>query len=192
MFYKALPNSRKEVSEIIRSFKNKNYDTKGLFSQQATEDNFKKLAGKYKYIHLATHSFVDMDEPDLSGIAYYHPFFSESENDGVLYAGEIYNMELNADLLVLSSCESGSGLIMKGEGVLAVSRGFLLAGAKNLVVSQWKVADTPTSELMIHFYNNILEGQSYRKALKNAKIKLLENTDTAFPRFWSAFMLIGN
>lgn len=192
IFYNALPNSRKEVSEIIRSFKNKNYDTKGLYSQQATEDNFKKLAGKYKYIHLATHSFVDMNEPDLSGIAYYHPFFSESENDGVLYAGEIYNMELNADLLVLSSCESGSGLIMKGEGVLAVSRGFLLAGAKNLVVSQWKVADTPTSELMIHFYNNILEGQTYRKALKNAKIKLLENTDTAFPRFWSAFMLIGN
>ena len=98
---------------------------------------------------------------------------------------------MNADLLVMSSCESGIGKLKKGEGMIALTRGFLYAGARNIIHSLWKVNDKHTSELMVELYNNILNGQDYGEALHNAKLKLIAGERTAFPASWSSFVLIG-
>jgi CHAT domain-containing protein len=96
--------------------------------------------------------------------------------DGVLYSGEIYNIKLNADLVVLSVCETGLGKIQEGERIIGLTRALLYAGAKNIIVSLWQVADESTSDLMVDFYKNSLayKGQlSYSEALRNAKLKMI-------------------
>ena len=98
---------------------------------------------------------------------------------------------MNADLVVLSSCESGIGKLVKGEGLMGLTRGFLYSGSNNLIVSLWKVSDKHTAELMIELYKNILAGKSYSQSLRAAKLKLIQNPITAFPKSWSSFVLIG-
>jgi CHAT domain-containing protein len=109
----------------------------------------------------------------------------------VLFSSEIYNLELNADLVVLSSCESGIGKLVMGEGVMALTRAFLYAGARNIIYSLWEVSDRHTSQLMIDLYKHILSDQGYSRALQAAKLKLIEEEETAFPKKWSGFVLLG-
>ncbi len=143
----------------------------------------------YPYLHFATHGFVDEDNPALSGLLLAAD--TTSAEDGILYAGEIYNLGLKADLVTLSACETGLGKLAAGEGVIGLTRAFLYAGAANLIVSLWQVADESTSELMIHFYGNLLTGQTKSAALQAAKNKLLESAQYADPYYWSPFVLIG-
>jgi CHAT domain-containing protein len=93
---------------------------------------------------------------------------------------------------VLSACESGLGKIVRGEGVLGLTRALAFAGIKNIVVSLWQVADKSTSELMIAFYKNILEGKSYASSLREAKLKLIKGGIYSYPLEWSPFVLFGN
>ena len=112
--------------------------------------------------------------------------------DGILYLGEVYNLNLNADLVVLSACETGLGKIARGEGLIGLTRGFLYAGAQNLLVSLWQVNDASTSQLMIDFYRNMLNGESKPTALREAKLALIENDPKyAGPYYWAPFVLIG-
>jgi CHAT domain-containing protein len=111
-----------------------------------------------------------------------------------LYSGEIYNLKLNADLVVLSACETGLGKIQQGEGIIGLTRALLYAGAKNIIVSLWEVADESTSDLMVNFYKNTLAGKgqlSYSEALRNAKLKMIGEGKYAHPLYWSPFILIG-
>lgn len=101
------------------------------------------------------------------------------------------NLNLKSDLLVLSSCESGVGKLMKGEGLQALSRGFFFAGTPNIVFSLWRILDKPTKKLMVNFYSNVLNGLSYSEALRQAKLSLINDPQTAFPYFWSSFILVG-
>lgn len=96
------------------------------------------------------------------------------------------------NLLVLSSCESGVEIAIRGEGLIAINRTFFYAGAKNIIFPLWKVNDQYTSDSMIDFYKNYLETKDYSQALRQAKLKMLENPTTANPRFWVPFVLIGN
>ena len=115
------------------------------------------------------------------------------ENDGVLFSGEIYNLELDADLVVLSACETGLGKISKSEGIIGLSRALLYAGADNIIVSLWKVTDKSTAKLMVDFYSNLLENEAERaEALHRTKLKMIEQGEFAHPFFWSPFVLIGN
>jgi CHAT domain-containing protein len=109
----------------------------------------------------------------------------------VLYSGEIYNLTLDADLVVLSACESGLGKVVRGEGILGLTRGFLYAGARNVVVSLWQVADKSTADLMVEFYRNVLNGESFSAALRNAKLALIKAGKYAYPLEWSPFVLVG-
>jgi len=147
----------------------------------------------YKYLHFATHGFVNTDKPELSGIFLAQD--STLDEDGILYQGEIYNLELNADLTVLSACETGLGKIKKGEGLIGLTRALLYAGSRNIIVSLWSVADESTSELMIDFYKNLLEGNQllseFSKPLQKAKLKMIEEGKYAHPFYWSPFILIG-
>lgn len=186
-----LPYSATEVRRIVQAFDWEREKSAGFIAGAASKANFIAQAGKYKYLHLATHSFVNEAQPNLSGIAFFPPEDGASGDDGILYAGEIYNLELNADLVVLSSCESGLGKLVKGEGLMAMTRGFLYAGAANVMVSLWQVFDKHTSELMAEFYRQMLRGKSYAAALRAAKLQLIGDPLTAFPGSWSSFVLIG-
>jgi CHAT domain-containing protein len=144
---------------------------------------------KYNYLHFATHGIVDETDPELSRI-----FLNEnSGDDGHLFAGEIYNLNLNAELAVLSACQTGLGKYSKGEGVIGLSRALVYAGAKNLVVSFWSVADESTAQLMTDFYSELLKnpGKGFSYALQQSKIKMIGSKEFSDPYYWAPFVLIG-
>jgi CHAT domain-containing protein len=91
----------------------------------------------------------------------------------------------------LSACQTGAGKLARGEGIMALTRGFLYSGARNIIASLWKVYDQHTSQLMVELYRQILSGKSYSAALRAAKLKMLEKPETAGPQSWAAFVLIG-
>jgi len=186
-----LPGSEKEVDLIDSIFVKKNMAVEEVLNNNATESYVKQANLKnFKYIHIATHGIVNIAEPKLSGLIFYP---EKDRNDGILYSGEIYNLELNADLVVLSACETGIGKISKSEGVIGLSRALMYAGAKNIIVSLWKVSDESTTDLMVDFYTNLITDKKVKtEALYNAKIKMIKSGGNyAHPFFWSPFVLIG-
>ncbi len=182
-----------EVKSIIELFAEMAGDrtSRAYFHGDATEDVFKAEVKDFRVIHIATHSFINEERPQLSGVVFAQDVSPNTGEDGVLYAGETYNLELNADLVVLSSCESGVGKLIRGEGMMALSRGFLYSGARNIIFSLWKIPDRHTSELMVEFYRQMLSGYSYAESLRRAKLSLIENPATARPRSWASFILVG-
>ncbi len=157
-----------------------------FLSDAATESIFKKYASSSGIIHLSTHSFLNNRQPVI--------FFSnknDKKNDGLLELGEIMNLQLNCDLVVLSSCNSGKGIIDKAEGILGMTKAFLGAGAKSVVVSLWDVNDKYTSILMSSFYKNLAAGMDKSAALRKAKLEMIK-TLSPNPYFWAAFTLNGN
>ena len=189
-----LPGTESEVQAIFKEFDEKGKKALVQIKKSANEE-FIKQGGleKYQIIHFATHGFVNTEKPELSGIFLAQD--STLNEDGILYSGEIYNLKLNADLTVLSACETGLGEIKKGEGLIGLTRALLYAGSKNIIVSLWKVADESTSDLMIDFYKNLLkeeqEKQKFSQALQEAKLKMINEGKYAHPFYWSPFILIG-
>ncbi len=182
-----LPGTDAEVTTIAGLFASNSSVAK--FSD-ANESLIKsgKLAD-FNYLHFATHGIVDEVDPELSRIF----LNNTSAEDGHLYAGEIYNLNLNANLAVLSACQTGLGKFSKGEGVIGLSRALVYAGAKNIIVSFWSVADESTAQLMTDFYTDLLKNknQSFRKNLQQAKLKMINENRYAAPYFWAPFILIG-
>lgn len=185
-----LPNTKKEVNEIAKIIQSNNGQANILLNKNATKANLSNEleSQPYQFIHIATHGLVNFKKPKLSALACYS---KNATMDNLIYANEIQFKDINADLVVLSSCESGIGQLVEGEGLLALNRSFIYSGAKNVLFSLWKVNDKYSSELMINFYENYFQDQSYTAALRNAKLKLLENPITAEPKFWAAFVLMG-
>lgn len=186
-----IPYSKEELEEIVTIFDEYKVPARGYFYNRAHRHEFITQARNYTILHIASHGFVNPEQPDLSGILLAAPPAATSISDGIVYAGEFYNLDLNADLVVLSSCESGTGDIIRGEGLMAMTRGFLYSGAQNMIVSLWKVFDRQTKDLMIAFYRSVLSGNTYAEALRDAKLLMLEDELTAFPHLWSGFILIG-
>ncbi len=188
-----LPGSLKEAQAISNVFRAKKLPATTFFFGDATEAGIKNSAlSEYKYLHVATHGFINEKYPDLSGLILYPD--STSAEDGILTAGEVYGLKLNADLVVLSACETGIGKIAEGEGLLGLSRAFIYAGAKNLAVSLWKVSDKATADLMTGFYASHLEsnGAGFASSLREAKLNMIRSGENAHPNLWSAFVLLGN
>jgi CHAT domain-containing protein len=187
----SIPSTKEEVEEIDKMYKKKNLFAKHFLFKDAKEENVKDQSlGSYRYIHMATHGFVNDKNPDLSGLVLSQN--SDSNEDGILFVGEIYNLKWNAELVALSACETGLGKVVKGEGILGLTRAFMYAGAENVLVSLWKVSDESTSKLMIEFYNNLLEGESKSSSLRNAKLQLIGSNKFNNPYYWAPFILIGN
>lgn len=186
-----LESSREEVNQIGSLFRQRNKSDSVYLYGQATEENLKSKVGGHRYVHIATHGFINKSNPKMSGLILHQPEDSTAVEDGVLYAAEAYNLDLDADLVVLSSCESGVGKIVRGEGVMAMARGFLYSGALNILYSLWKVDDRLTSQLMVSFYEALLSGKTNTEALRAAKLKLIRDPETATPLLWSSFVLIG-
>ena len=194
MNFNPLPYSEKEVVSIVKIFEKQNKQATAYLYSQASESNFKKNAGKYQYVHISSHGFSNDYSPNLSGLVFSQNNADSTEGDkedGILFAGETYSLQLNADLLVLSSCESGMGKLIRGEGLITLARGFLYSGTPNIVYSLWKVPDKSTNVLMQSFYEYVLKGHSYSDALRLAKLDMINNEKYAFPLFWSGFVMIG-
>jgi CHAT domain-containing protein len=179
------------VKDISKLFASKNFSAATNLGTQANESLIKNNTIKnYNLLHFATHGVVDEKNPELSRI-----FLQSSTDaeDGNLYSGEIYNLQLNADLVTLSACQTGLGKISKGEGVIGLSRALVYAGAKNIIVSFWSVADESTAQLMTDFYKILLDDgkKDYSNSLRQAKLKLIESDKYAAPYYWAPFILIG-
>ncbi|PSR53571.1 hypothetical protein AHMF7605_08540 [Adhaeribacter arboris] len=182
--------SEQEVNTIARLFQDKGEVAKVYLHNKASERQIKneEVSG-YNYIHLATHGFVNEKFPELSGLLFSQE--NVNQEDGSLYTGEIYNLRLKAELVTLSACETGLGKLAYGEGVIGLTRALLYAGAKNVIVSLWKVNDASTADLMKYFYKELLSGKSKTIALQIAKRKLVRQKKYSQPYYWAPFVLIG-
>ena len=186
-----LPEAETEVAEVAAAVRSKM--KKVLVGREADEKSFKALAPAYATIHLATHGVLDNRDP-----LYSHLLLTKTdgdvENDGSLEAREIMNMHLNADLAVLSACETGNGRISPGEGVIGMSWAFFVAGTRSMVVSQWRVNSASTSQLMKNFYQTLARQPNRRnksQALHEASVRLRKDARYRHPFYWAGFVLVG-
>jgi CHAT domain-containing protein/uncharacterized protein HemY len=153
---------------------------------------FDKELSQYRIVHIATHGLLDAERPELSALIFSLVDEQGKTQDGFLRAHEIYNLNLPAELVVLSACETGLGKQIKGEGLVGLTRGFMYAGAPRVVVSLWSVSDKATSELMARFYRKLLkENVRPAAALRAAQIEMWQATRWRAPYYWSAFTLQG-
>ena len=189
--FNELKYSENEVTSIESTLKPRSVATKNYLYDEATEKNFKSAAPQYDIIHIATHGFINEKDPKFSAILFSQPKNSSEDEDGILYVNETFNLNLKAQLVVLSSCESGIGTLVDGEGMIALSRGLFYAGAKNIIFSLWKISDKQTYLLMEEFYKNIAAGKTYSSSLRSAKLSMIRSKESAFPGKWSGFVLIG-
>lgn len=189
--FNELRYSEKEVDDIARTMTRPDVPVRTFLFTDASEENFKANASRYDILHIATHGYNNAKDPRFSAVLFSQPSSPSSPEDGILYLNETYSLDLKASLVVLSSCESGVGTMVAGEGMIALSRGLFYAGARNIVVSLWKVPDRQTCELMGEFYRNIAAGRSYAAALRAAKLTMAAAPGTAFPAKWSGFVLMG-
>ena len=172
--------SVKELQKIKSNFNGKYLDRKN-----ATFSNFKLNAANYSILHLSTHASSG-DIIDPASIKF---------RDQDVFYSELYHLNIQPNLVVLSACETGLGKLYKSEGAMSVARGFQFAGAQNLLFSLWKVNDYTTSVLMGKFYNNVKKGNSYFDANHNAKLSFLNDftipSAKKSPYYWSAFVYYG-
>lgn len=178
-----LPFAQKEVENIKSIFNNQTIVVTG---NDATESYFKKHSSGNDIIHIASHGYSSLENPELSGV-----FFNQQTDfdDGYLFANEIYSVPIDAQLVVLSACQSGKGRVESIEGALALPRIFIAKGVDNILASLWKVDDKKTMILMERFYRNLSLGMTFSKALQNAKIECIQ--DSILPVDWSGFVLLG-
>lgn len=158
------------------------------YRDAALETTFKREAPSYRVLHLAAHAIVDDRAPLYSSVVL---AANNSAEDGLLEAREVVDLPLNADLAVLSACETGGGKIGAGEGVVGLSWAFFAAGCSTTVVSQWKAESRSTSKLMIEFHRRLLRGDSPAAALRAAQIALRRDAAYRHPFFWAPFVAIG-
>ncbi|NJN84950.1 MAG: CHAT domain-containing protein, partial [Caldilineaceae bacterium] len=148
-------------------------DALQLIGPDATERRLFELSNsgelsKCKYVHFATHGFIDADRPEMSGLVLARAP-SDADYDGVLHMREVFELKVNADLVVLSACQTGLGKQMGGEGVVGLSTAFFFAGTPSVVMSLWKVDDLATALLMQRLYGKLSQGKPKAESLHEAK-----------------------
>jgi CHAT domain-containing protein len=184
-----LPRTREEVLSLADLFPSDR--RKVLLGSDATEEAVKlESLRRYRRLHFASHSLVDERSPLRSAVVLTPG--DQAKEDGLLEAGEISRLDLDCDLAVVSACQTGRGRLLSGEGIVGLSRAFLLAGARAVVVSLRNVSDASTSRLMKNFYRNLTEGSSNAAALRKAKLEMIQSgRQTRHPYYWSSFVIIG-
>jgi CHAT domain-containing protein len=203
--WKRLPQSRREVEEIATLFP---ADRRQAYLDRAASEERAKAVGKgARILHFATHGFVDDRSPFDSGLVLSIPEeLTEGRDNGLLQVWEIFeSVRLNADLVVLSACETGVGEIRGGEGIIGLTRAFQYAGARSVLASLWRVEDEATAELMQRFYRHLKAGKAKDEALRAAQVELIRRPlrvpdgrgdwtqrNAAPPYFWAALQLVGD
>jgi CHAT domain-containing protein len=182
-----LPGTQLEADALRADFP----DATVYTGDQALEATAKKAAPNYRYLHFATHGLFNDAAPMLSSVVLAQPKTSSGE-DGFLTAREIFDLDLNADLVTLSACDTGRGQKKSGEGVIGLTWALFVAGAPTQVVSQWAVNDQSTAELMKRFYAQLKSGQLKGAALRSAELEMMRNEAHAHPFYWAPFILMGD
>lgn len=205
--FSALPGTSTEVVKISRILQEHGWTCEVSLKKMATERHVKDIPAA-DIVHIATHGFFSTDRIKLSTEAKKDFLFysglvlaganksldeeiPDMQDDGILTAYEVMNLDLSATrLVVLSACETGLGKIENGEGVYGLQRSFLQAGARNILISLWKVDDQITQELMVRFYEYLFKGHTGREALKLTQLDQLKVTDD--PMHWGGFIMVGS
>lgn len=169
-----------EVNEIANLINGKTYT-----GAAASTAAFKKVAKDYGILHLATHACSQADEP-----LYQKIFFGQED---YLYAFDLYDLDIAAELVVLSACETGIGQLVEGEGVLSLARGFAYAGSRSILTTLWSVSDRSTADIMVEYYKQLQAGMSKSVALRKAQLAYLEGQkpNLMHPVYWAGFMQVG-
>ncbi len=186
-----LPGSAEELDRISAMHSAKtNYFLRG---RKANKEAFIRIAPHAAILHIATHAILDDRDPNLSRL-YFHPTANAPADSAALYAYELFQMNFQADLAVLSACRSGSGKLEHGEGLAGLSRAFALAGCPNLMVSQWPVNDEMGPVLMNEFYRELAAGVGKATALSRSQRKYLSSANplALHPYYWAPFVAIGD
>ncbi|WP_306606459.1 CHAT domain-containing protein [Azonexus sp.] len=176
-----LPSAEEEAKAIAKSIP----QSELLTRKNATESAFKQKATQFNYLHIASHGQFKAENALDSRLL----LASDVENDGSLTVRELYQLNISADLVTLSACETGLGSVLNGDDILGLTRGFLYAGSRNIVASLWEVDDEATSLLMQGFYSRLQQGKSKKAALREAQLQLQKTHPDPF--YWSAFYLTG-
>ncbi len=199
-----LPASRLEVAAVASHFAG---DRRIYLGREATEERAKQIGPEPRFVHFASHAFVDQRRPLDSGLVLSLPETPAGDRDnGILQAWEILqSVRLDADLVVLSGCDTGGGREIAGEGLIGLSRAFQHAGARAVVASLWQVADLSAVAFMDRFYRHLKQGRGRAEALRAAQLELLAAPvelprgdgrrlpfDASHPRHWAGFQLIGD
>ncbi|WP_138431064.1 CHAT domain-containing protein [Fodinibius saliphilus] len=209
----ALPSTLMEIDSIATQFS----ETAILKENEVSEERFKKMLqqDQYRYIHMATHGIIDEDRPSRSGLALSSEgeLTASSKEDGMLRSSEIFGLDIQSDMVVLSACNTGLGKVVKGEGMLGMQRSFFYAGASTVVVSLWNVYDRSTASFMTEFYKALKNTPSDEgwtdsmlrwigwnesipfghkaKAMRKAKLKMIKHPLFNHPVYWAPFVVVG-
>lgn len=204
---KKRPHTLSEVKSIADLFPQ---ETTLFLNEDASEANLKKLATKTDILHLALHGWMNDRVPMESALAFsINPDFKEGEENGILQTWEIFDLDLDVELLVLSACQSALGQVKGGEGMMGLTRAFQYAGARSILASYWNVEDEATAVLMKRFYTHLKAGLPKDEAIRQAQIDMIRNPvakeepgffgvfkktikkDYSHPFYWAGFQLIG-
>ncbi len=187
-----LPFTRREAN-LITSLVPANQQQKTLDFEANRQTVLSAKLSDYRYVHFATHSFINNQNPELSGIVFSLIDENGKDQDGFLRVNEIFNLKLPVEMVVLSGCRTGLGKEIKGEGLIGLTRGFMYAGARRVTVSLWDVNDEATSELMTQFYREMFGAKKLAPtaALRQAQIAMLKDKRWNNPYFWATFIIQG-
>jgi CHAT domain-containing protein len=183
--------SRQEADEISRLAGDKrNLKAVDFAANRSTATDAR--LGDYQIVHFATHGLINNQHPDLSGIVLSLVDEQGRAQNGFLRLYDIYNLKLNADLVVLSACQTALGKEIKGEGLVGLTRGFMYAGAPRVVATLWRIDDRASADMMRRFYEAMLkDGLRPAAALRAAQISMLRDRRWRSPHFWAPFTLQG-
>lgn len=184
---KNIPGAREEAISV-----NELLGGELFLGSQATETIFKERAPEGQIIHLAMHTLLNDSDPMYSKMVF--NLDDSSPNDGRLNTYEVYDIPLEARMVVLSSCNTGSGYLQSGEGVMSLARGFFYSGAPTVVMSLWEVDDRSGSQIIKQFYSNLKRGVSKSTALRKARVKYLRGAEQmrSHPYFWCTLVIMGD
>ena len=185
---KALTWTRFEVENIKKYFK-----TTSFLGEVATESKFREKVPHYSVVHVASHGLLSKEDPMYSRLVF-SPNKQDSLHDDLLYIQELFNLEIPADMVVLSACNTGIGEVNPGEGMISLASGFFYAGARSLVMTLWTANDKSSAQVMDLFYEQLSISEPKGKALRNAKLSYLRQADGLFshPYYWAHFVVNGN
>ena len=192
--HSSIANSRRSglqslvYNQILPEYLGEHWNASTLVGKNATIEQFTRLASKMGYISMSMHAVLNDTLPDDSYLA-----FSDHLDHYKLEVKDIYQLNLNADLISLNACETGIGKLQRGEGMISLGRSFIYAGTRSLLTSLWKVNDLATANIMISFHQNLEKGYTKSKSLQLAKQHYLQTAsiENAHPYYWSAFVLNG-
>jgi CHAT domain-containing protein len=184
-----LPRTQDEIQYIANLFPS---DRRRVFlGMESTEEAVKREPlRRYRRLHFATHSLIDEKSPLRSAVIL--GTGDNTEEDGFLEVSEISRLNLDCDLVVVSACQTGRGQLLSGEGIMGLSRAFLYAGARSVVVSLWNISDISTSQMMKGFYQHLVSGIGNAAALRKAKLQMIGlGIQTQHPYYWAPFVMVG-